>query len=111
MALNTPVDLQRHVNGGTQASAPHWHPAVAESLAALPIEPMTCWGIPFTPAAAGVEGEDPPRWLLLGKSLPDTVLVDLPAGTQASHVVFLHFCDETYDPDAGRQPRNTAAAT
>ena len=104
MALNTPVDLQRHVNGGTQASAPHWHPAVAESLAALPIEPMTCWGIPFTPAAAGVEGEDPPRWLLLGKSLPDTVLVDLPAGTQASHVVFLHFCDETYDPDAGRQP-------
>ncbi len=104
MALNTPVDLQRHVNGGAQASAPHWHPAVAESLAALPIEPMTCWGIPFTPAAAGAEGEDPPRWLLLGKSHPDAVPIDLPAGSQASHVVFLHFCDQTYDPDAGSQP-------
>lgn len=104
MALNTPVDLQRHVNGGTQASAPHWHPAVAESLAGLPIEPMTCWGIPFTPAAAGGEGEDPPRWLLLGRSHPDNVPIDLPAGTQASHVVFLHFCDDTYDPAAGSQP-------
>ena len=104
MALNTPVDLQRHVNGGAQASAPHWHPAVAESLAALPIEPMTCWGIPFTPAAAGAAGEDPPRWLLLGKSHPDAVPIDLPAGSQASHVVFLHFCDQTYDPDAGSQP-------
>ena len=106
MTLNTPVDLQRHVNGGTQASAPHWHPAVAESLAGLPIEPMTCWGIPFTPAAAGGEGEDPPRWLLLGRSYPDTVPVELPAGTRASHVVFLHFCDDTYDPEAGSQPED-----
>ena len=104
MALNTPVDLQGHVNGGTRVSAPHWHPAVAESLAGLPIEPMTCWGIPFTPAAAGAEGEDPPRWLLLGSSHPENVLVELPAGTQASHIVFLHFCDQTYDPDAGPQP-------
>ncbi len=106
MALNTPVDLQGHVNGGTQASAPHWHPAVAESLAGLPIEPMTCWGIPFTPAAAGAEGEDPPRWLLLGRSHPENVLVEMPAGTQASHIVFLHFCDDTYDPDAGPQPND-----
>ncbi len=106
MDLNTPVDLQRHVNGGTQASAPHWHPAVAESLAGLPIEPMTCWGIPFTPAAAGAAREDPPRWLLLGKSYADTVPVELPAGTRASHIVFLHFCDDTYDPEAGSQPED-----
>ena len=70
MALNTPVDLQGHVNGGTQASAPHWHPAVAESLAGLPIEPMTCWGIPFTPAAAGAEGEGPAALAAAGQELP-----------------------------------------
>jgi len=104
MSLNSPVNLQPYVNGGTQASAPHWHPLVAGTFATLPIEPVTCWGIPFSLAAAGKEDDDPARWLLLGQDHANSATVPLPTGSKASHIVFLHFCDQTYDPHAGPQP-------
>ena len=108
MRLTAPMDLREHVNGGTRASASHWHPAIIDSLTALPAGPLACWGVPFAVVPPGDDGADPARWLLLGagrgNERSQATSIGLASGTRASHLVFLHFCDESYDPEAGPQP-------
>ncbi|MAG37196.1 MAG: hypothetical protein CL878_13260, partial [Dehalococcoidia bacterium] len=115
MSIATPVDLRPYVNGGARASAAHWHPIVAEALASLPEGPLRCWGLPFAVAPAGVEGADPPRWLLVGagRGIERTTAatIELRSAETVGHLVFLHFCDETYDPAAGPQPQHRPAGS
>jgi len=99
----TAMDLSRYFNADRRnlplkpGARPPWQDALATAAATMLAGDQTLWGIPFRLGPA--EGQ--PCWIVLGAG-SDRVDIDLPAGTLASYIVIVHFCNSSHDESVGR---------
>jgi hypothetical protein len=93
--LATPLALPGATRVDDAALAAWLHPPYRDALQRLPRGPLVSRGIPFRPPGDGAAE----RWV----PVRGAVSLDL-AGTSASWLVLLHFCDAWRDESGGRPP-------
>jgi hypothetical protein len=92
----SPLNLRPYFNSGSYL--PEWHPAVNEYLHTLPRGEQEFWGVPFE-----ISDDEASRLIVLDKTLPK---LTIPLHSSCGYLVFVHFCDQSHDPDGLSQPED-----
>jgi hypothetical protein len=107
MNKSLPLDLTAYFNAGrgnspiTPGQRVPWQARIEKAIRDLPGGEQTFWGIPFLLAdARAAKG-----WLILGAGA-DAVEISLASQPAPRFVLFVHFCNSSYDPNVGAHWRD-----